>query len=430
MRRACLSSGTRRKFGIAWPMRVQGRSIVDQNGAHIFFASHGGAQNMLQKLQPSDYDVWFANAQANYFNSAIITILGAGTAFKPTTPAAGDGTPFTGIVGSSSDLTTPRESFFHLLDQIVNAANDHGIILFLDPDPYHTPTVISDNGTTRCRTFGQYLGSRYANKPNIVWMSGNDYAVSPGSALDSGFRSIALGIKDNDHNHLHTIWTQHEKDNTSVWTDIVDFFTIYEYEPPYNLAYKEYNNGTRPTVPIEFIYEGETQESVTPTIRQLRTFAYDASPLTGAVGTNFGDKNWTFPSNWKTLMTSAGNRQGGIPRRIFESRAWWDLVPDQNHDVIIAGYGTPVSGGSNIDNDDYAPVARTPDGSLIMLYMPTARSITVDMTKSINNVYAKWYDPETGITANISGPFSNIINLMFTPPSRNGDSDWVFILEP
>jgi hypothetical protein len=107
------------------------------------------------------------------------------------------------------------------------------------------------------------------------------------------------------------------------------------------------------------------------------------------------------------------------------------LVPDQNHTVVTAGYGNFSSSGS-LGRSDYLTAARTTDGSLIMAYMPTSRTITVSMSKLSGPALAQWYDPTKGTYITISGsPFANAGAKQFTPPGHNGggDSDWVLVLE-
>jgi hypothetical protein len=113
------------------------------------------------------------------------------------------------------------------------------------------------------------------------------------------------------------------------------------------------------------------------------------------------------------------------------SRRWFDLIPDQAHVVVTAGYGTFTDSGA-LGDSDYATAARTPDGALAMAYMPTVRTITVDMTKLGAQAYASWYDPTRATFTPIAGsPFPNTGSRTFTPPGNNGDGDgdWVLVLE-
>jgi hypothetical protein len=107
-------------------------------------------------------------------------------------------------------------------------------------------------------------------------------------------------------------------------------------------------------------------------------------------------------------------------------RKWHDLVPDQDHAVVTKGRGRHSKSGS-ITTNTYATSARTSDGSLVITYMPTIRTITVDMSKLAGITTARWFDPTNGsyITADGS-PFVNVGGRRFTPPGNNsaGDGDW------
>ena len=77
------------------------------------------------------------------------------------------------------------------------------------------------------------------------------------------------------------------------------------------------------------------------------------------------------------------------------------LVPDQAHTVVTSGFGT-------FGDDDYVTAARTPDGTLAMAYVPSSRTITVDLSTLSGPVTARWYDPAAGTFTPIPGsPFTN-----------------------
>jgi hypothetical protein len=121
----------------------------------------------------------------------------------------------------------------------------------------------------------------------------------------------------------------------------------------------------------------------------------------------------------------------GYVKSLFESRPWYNLIPDQNHTVVTAGYGTFSSTGSLGDND-YLTAARSPDGTLVLAYMPTIRTITVDMSTLAAPANARWYDPSNGTFVVIPGsPLANAGTRDFTPSASNseGSGDWVLVLE-
>jgi hypothetical protein len=107
------------------------------------------------------------------------------------------------------------------------------------------------------------------------------------------------------------------------------------------------------------------------------------------------------------------------------------LVPDQDHSVVTSGYGTLTATG-HVDDSDYLTAARTPDGALVIAYMPTSRTIAVDMAKLRGPAKAQFYDPSRGVYRAIAGsPLLNTGTQSFTPPGPNGDGDgdWVLVLE-
>jgi hypothetical protein len=149
-------------------------------------------------------------------------------------------------------------------------------------------------------------------------------------------------------------------------------------------------------------------------------------------------------------------------RNFLIQRKWYELVPDQAHQVVTAGYDAFAQfigklatfvGDSrealwppwrviaslnrrthldNVTNNTFAPAARTPDGTLVVAYLPTIRTITVDMSKLSGPVIARWYDPtEDTYVAASDSPLENAGNKQFTPPgnNRSGDGDWVLVLE-
>lgn len=118
-------------------------------------------------------------------------------------------------------------------------------------------------------------------------------------------------------------------------------------------------------------------------------------------------------------------------KTFFSSREWYKLIPDQSHTLLTAGYGTYTHGG-NVSDSDYATAAKTPDGTLAVVYTPVTHTLTIALTNFSSRVTARWYDPTANTFAAIPGsPFPNIRAHDFTTPGNNraGDDDWVLVLE-
>jgi hypothetical protein len=71
-------------------------------------------------------------------------------------------------------------------------------------------------------------------------------------------------------------------------------------------------------------------------------------------------------------------------------------------------------------------------GTLGLAYCPAATPVTVELSKFVGQVQARWYDPTNGKFQRIAdSPLSNTASRRFTPPGKNsaGDNDWVLVLE-
>ena len=341
--------------------------------------------------------------------------------------------PFT----TPDDLSTPNEAYFVRCDRMIHLAAKQGLLVVLDPcETIDHLKLMVQNGEAKCRAYGQYLGNRYQSFNNLLWMSGNDFQKWRVATNDAVAMAVALGIQDKDTHHLHTVELDYEVSGSlddANWAPIISLNASYTYYPSYAQVLKDYNRSNfLPVVMIESDYEFE-QNSTSAILRRQEYW----SNLSGAAGQLYGNLfTWTFKSGWKTNLDSSGAVQMAYVKALFEPRAWYNLVPDQNHTVVIAGYGTfdasTTEGNRYVMTSDFVAAGRTPDGSLVLAYLPTLRTVTVNMTTLSGSVAAQWYDPSRGVYTPIEGyPFTNSGKRAFTPLGNNGDGDgdWILVLE-
>ncbi len=411
-----------------------GRYLLDQNGVP-FLILGDSAQAMIGNLNEADAELFLSNRKPQGFNTVWINLLCASG-----TGCNADGTTFDGIapftVGndlSTYDLSAPNEAYFARADRMLQLAAKYGFLVVLDPaETISWLSVLRrNNDLAKARAYGRWLGMRYKDFPNIMWMSGNDFQSWRTLSDDRLVQEVALGIKDTDPHHIHTV----ELDNplsSSLddisWAPIISLNAAYTYNPTYAEVLHAYNQSASvPVFRVESFYE--SYGGITPAT--LRRQEYWTS-LSGATGQIAGNVYTTlFPNGWKNQLNTPGAVQFGHMKTLFEPRAWYELVPDQAHTVVTAGYGTFSSSGS-IDANDYVTAARTSNGKLVMAYVPSARTVTVDMSQLSGSATARWYDPVVGTFTSITGsPFANTSSNNFTTPGLNagGDEDWVLILE-
>ncbi len=417
------------------------RYLVDQNNAPCLIIGES-PQSLIVNLATNDAATFFANRSGHGFNTTWINLLCVEYTGGRADASTYDGIlPFTAKVPSTSsyDLTTPNEAYFARADQMINLAAQQGIQVMLDPAEtgglVYQGTTLLDNGTNRCRAYGQYLGNRYKNFPNIIWLSGNDFQNWQTPADDAVVRAVALGIQDTDTNHLQTAELNYlvssSLDDTN-WNSLLTLNATYTYLPTYARLQQDYNRTNfLPNFLVEANYEFEALQGPVTTAAILRKQEYWTMTC-GAAGQMYGNRyTWPFLSGWQGFLDTPGSIEMGYLKTFFEARAWYNLVPDTNNTVVTAGFGTFSNTGFVSDND-YLTAARTPDGSLAVVYTPVIRQFTVDMSNLSGPATTRWFDPSSRTFVPIAGsPFTNSGMLNFTPPSVNSDDDggWVLVLE-
>jgi len=405
-------------FNAMYPLKVSKnqRYLVDQNNVP-YLLQGDAAWSLIVALTKEEVEQYLENRHEKGFNTILVNLIEHKFCKNPPKNAYGE-EPFI----KPGDLSTPNEKYFTLVDWVIKKAAENGIQVLLAPiylgyegtDEGWIKEVMASS-PEKCLEYGSYLGKRYKHFDNIIWLMGGDR--NPGPALKH-VDMIALGIKEYDKRHLFTAHCHPENSAIDQYSSggWLDFNTTYTYAIVHRKLL--YDNNRAPTMPfllIESTYEGEHNASEV----QVRRQAYWAV-LCGGFGHVFGNRPiWLFDNGWQDALNASGSIAMMYWGKIFNSRKWYDLVPDQKHEVITEGLG-------EFRGLDYLSAAQTIDGSCVIAYMPSRRTITVDMSK-INGTKAKawWFDPQTG-KATSAGEFETNGIEDFTPPK---EGDWVLVLD-
>jgi plasmid stabilization system protein ParE len=390
------------------------RHVVDQSGKP-FLIQGEAPWSLISGLTREEAELYLENRSQKGFNSIIVNLIEH--KFRGPVNRYGQG-PFT----TPGDFSTPNDKYFEHADWVIRKAAEKGIQVFLAPiylgyigtDEGWIEETLA-NGPEKSRIWGRYVGQRYRDFDNIVWLIGGDR--NPEKARQS-VDAIVAGIKEFDHRHLFTAHCHPE--NSAVdqyrndgWLDLNDTYT---YGIVHKMFLADYNR--TPVMPyflIETTYEGEHNASPV----QIRRQAYWAL-LCGATGQFFGNRPiWLFDPGWEKALESTGSLDMARLKALFTSRHWYELVPDIKHEVVVDGLG-------EFNGLDYLAAARTPDGGTVMAYLPSSRTFTVEMNK-IRGARAKawWFNPRTA-NATMAGEFPTAGTRKFTPPA---EGDWVLILD-
>jgi hypothetical protein len=402
--------------------------LVDASGAPVFI-NGDTAWALIAQPTNSQIQTYLTNRQEKGYNAIIASLIEAKFAANAPENAVGDA-PFTG-----APFATPNEAYFARVDWILQEAATRGITVLLAPA--YVGYGCGDEGwcaelqaasLSTMRSYGRYLGNRYKDAPNIVWMIGAD--TNPfDHNVDEKLAEIVAGIKEFDAEHLMTAHVGPETSAQEIWgtPSWLDLNNVYTYSTSGTQAktFTEYNrSGALPLFLLETAYENEHSS----TALSLRTSAYQAVLWGARLGHFFGNcPIWPFgaPSaasfcsstNWQAQLNSSGSTTVAYVGDLMRSRRHWLMRPDHANTVMTAGQG---SGATR------AVTSRATDGSSVIAYLPTRRQVTIDMTEVAgSNAKAWWWNPRTNVASD-AGLFATTGSQNFTPPDSN---DWVLVLD-
>jgi hypothetical protein len=275
------------------------------------------------------------------------------------------------------------------------------------------------------QNWGSWVGTRYKDFPNIIWVIGGDTDPTT-NEVATKVEAFVAGLKTADTAHLVTAHVNREDSAAEAWPYAawLDLNNVYTYSSTHLAATMEYSRTPfKPFFLIESAYDNEHGS----TGLSLRSQAYWSVLSGGTLGHFFGNcPIWAFGAapgvcssslTWQTQLDSEGSRTLALVGKLFTSRAFYNLVPDLGHTTLTAGYESGAT---------YATAARTSDGATIIAFIPTRRSVTIDMTKvSGTSALVWWYDTRTG-AASFAGTFSTTGSSVFTPPDAN---DWILVID-
>ena len=363
--------------------------------------------------------------------------------------------PYGNLPLHNLDPARPNELYFNHIDFIVDQAEGMGLFMGILPTwgrywsgssfaiaDQHKQTIFTKENAFK---YGQFLGRRYKDKP-VIWILGGDRNVK--TAEEKVIISeMAKGLKEGDAgNHLITYHPMGPGRSSELWNkaEWLDFHMsqsshgardhdngIYAWED-YQLEPAKPTIDGEPryeTIPVGFYYK-DARRLVRFDDFDSRQAAY-WSVLAGACGHTYGNNNiwqmWTpgrepaikADTPWDEALNHAGAWHMKYLRRLFESRPYNRLIPD-NGQLIVDG---PRSGGAKIR------AGTASDGSFAIIYSPYGESFTVDRQQlKADRIKEIWYDPRYGRAYHEHTGECRAMQT-YSPPTSGRGQDWILIIE-
>jgi hypothetical protein len=436
-----LVAGTVRAESPIFPLKVSEnhRYIVDQAG-RPFLVFGDSPWSLFTHMTVTDADRYMKARHDQGFNTLLVNVLDDSWRTEL------DGTPpFT----EEEDFDHPNEAYFRHVDEVLEHAQEQGMLIMALPlcigsGDTGWKEALWANGPDKARRFGVFLGTRYAKYKNVWWVIGGDR--NPDRALKEnpgGYRpaldALAEGLQEASPDHLITAHTGSsgsaiEQYPYEKWLSINSIYSYYPEEngepPIYVWADREFARRT-PVLPffmIESAYENDGRKGQTYQVLRRQVFW---TFLGGGCGHLFGNGlTWGANPGWETALDTPGTRDMERIKKFLDGFPWYTLVPDTGHKLVKWGYGSYF-------RVDYATAAQTADRKLALVYIPSPRTLRVDLSQMAGKTSATWYDPFDGHSLPIAGsPFENSGLHEFQSPGHKEytteyktDDDYVLVLQ-
>jgi hypothetical protein len=198
---------------------------MNEDGSPFFYLGDT-AWELFHKLNREEAEMYLENRRQKGFTviqAVILAELGG-----LTVPNKYGHTPL-----FNNNPTTPNESYFEHVDWIINKAEEKGLYIGLLPTWGDKVTKLWGNGpeifnTTNARIYGQYLGNRYKNRTNIIWMIGGDRNPENSGKVDI-WRAMAEGVQTGTGANPTMTFHPQGESRSSTWfhsDSWLDFNTI------------------------------------------------------------------------------------------------------------------------------------------------------------------------------------------------------------
>jgi hypothetical protein len=416
----------------------ENRRYLEYKDGTPFFYLGDTAWELFHRLSREEADRYLANRAAKGFTVIQAVVLAELGGIE-------DPNPYGHTPLADRDPARPNEPYFEHVDYIVRRAESLGLVIGMLPTwgkYWKTGSAIFT--PENAGTFGRFLGERYKDKP-IIWILGGDH--NPDDERERAIiEAMARGIREGDGGgHLITYHPRgpglsSDYFHKAEWLDFNMYQSSHAARDHDNGVFAEHDYGLEPAKPT---LDGEPRYEAIPigfynagADRDLRFDDYDVrqaaywSLLAGACGHTYGNNNiWQMwqpgrkpviwaSTPWYEALDHPGAAQMTHVRRLFESRPFHKLAPDQS--IILDG---PTYGGAKIR------AARATDGSFAFVYSPRGEPFTIRVSAiRAHRIRQTWFDPRSGAARDLHTTDTPGFQT-FVPPTSGRGCDWLLVLD-
>lgn len=421
-----------------------GRFLITEEGKPFFWLADT-AWELFHRCNREEATMYLTKRAEQGFN--VIQAVALAELDGLHTPNSYGATPL-----KNNDPTQPNENYFKHVDYIIKKADSLGLYIALLPtwgdkvfkDKWGAgPEIFT---LKNARNFGIWMGTRYKDYDNIIWIIGGDRNPRPDSDDVQIWNEIAEGIVEAAGGYENTLMSYHpqpkEGGGSSTWFHTEKWLDFNMHQTGHCLDKATYNAIThdynleivKPVLDAEPLYEDhpncfnarENGHSVPEDIRRILYW----NVFAGAFGQTYGCHDvWQMytldkePLNnplrpWPKALDLPMANQVKHLKNLFLSRPFLTRIPD------LSIVKTPQR-----EDTSYVIATRDSEGAYAMVFFPTGAPTLLDfsMLKG-DTLNLWWYDPRTG-NAYETTRITKSGAVTITPPTSGKGHDWVLVVD-
>lgn len=347
---------------------------------------------------------------------------------------------------------TPNPAYFEHVDFIIKKADSLEMYIALLPtwgDKLDKkgwgvgPEVFNK---TNALSFGQWMGKRYRDYDNIIWVIGGDRNPREQSDDIDVWNQMAEGVAEAAGGYSETLMTYHPQPKanggSSTWFHNEKWLDFNMHQTGHCAnqgTYKHISHDYKLT-PVKPVLDGEPLYEDHPNCFNAKELGHSSpedirrimywNVFAGAFGQTYGchdvwqmfrgdEEGINQPLRpWPVALDLPMANQVKHLKHLMLSRPFLTRIPDQS--MIVA---------QQEENNDYISATRDESGSYAMMYFPTGKSATLNLSVLPSSTLKSWwYDPRTG-NAYPGETIDNKGSVDITPPTSGKGHDWVLVLD-
>lgn len=420
------------------------RYLQHENGKPFFWLGETGWL-LPQRLDQAEAEYYLEQCKRKGYNVVQIQTMNG----VPSMNAYGQQSLIDGFNFKNIDRKGVYGYWDHM-DYIIRTAARKGIYIGM-VCIWGTPVSKGLMSVDEAKAYGKFLGERYKDDPNIIWLIGGDIR---GDVKTAEWNALAESIRKVDPNHLMTFHPRGRTTsatwfNDAPWLDFNMFqsghrrygqrmgdgeYPIEENTEEDNWRFVESSMALEPMKPVidgEPSYEGIPQGLHDPDETRwqdydVRRYAYWAV-FAGAFGHTYGNNSimqmlkpgmgaaYGATEPWYDALKNPGFCQMQYLKKLMLAFPYFERVPDQS---IIAG-----ENGVRYDR-----LIATRGNDYLLVYNYTNRPMEIDLTRiSGAKKKAWWYSPVDG-SLEEAGEYDNKVTRFQHDSAYGAGNDRVLIV--